>query len=72
VYSEDPFKNPNAQRYERLSYSEVIDRRLAVMDTTAVVLCRDHRVKLRVLDMGKPHALLRAVTGASEGTLVQD
>jgi uridylate kinase len=72
VYSDDPFKNPNAQRYENLSYSEVIDRRLAVMDTTAVVLCRDHRLPLRVLNMNQPHALLRAVTGVAEGTLVQD
>ncbi|MEY3220340.1 MAG: kinase [Pseudomonadota bacterium] len=72
VYSDDPLKNPNAQRYDRLSYAEVIDRRLAVMDTTAVVLCRDHRLPLRVLDMTKPHALLRAVSGAAEGTLVQE
>lgn len=72
VYNDDPVNNPHAQRYEKLSYSEVIDRRLAVMDTTAVVLCRDHHLPLRVLDMGKPHALLRAVTGAAEGTLVQD
>jgi len=72
VYSDDPIKNPNAQRYSQLSYAEVIDRRLAVMDTTAVVLCKDHRLPLRVLDMTKPHALLRAVSGAAEGTLIQE
>ena len=70
VYSADPLTDPRAERYERLSYDDVLSRRLAVMDTTAIVLCRDHAIPVRVLDMNKPGALLRAVRGADEGTLV--
>ncbi len=70
VYTADPVKNPDAKRFTQLTYNEVLARQLGVMDTTAVVLCRDHRMPLRVLDMGKSGALLRAVTGQDEGTLV--
>lgn len=70
VYSSDPVKDPNAKRYEQLGYDEVIERKLAVMDTTAVVLCRDNNMPLRVLDMMQPGALLRAAQGYDEGTLV--
>ncbi|ALG68803.1 UMP kinase [Beggiatoa leptomitoformis] len=70
VYAADPKKNPNATRFTRLTYNEVLANQLGVMDTTAVVLCRDHKMPLRVLDMGQPGALLRAVTGADEGTLI--
>ncbi len=70
VYTADPVKNPDAKRFTQLNYNEVLARQLGVMDTTAVVLCRDHRMPLRVLDMGKSGALLRAVTGQDEGTLV--
>ena len=72
VYSADPMENPGAERYARLSYDEVLDHRLAVMDATAIVLCRDHRLPLRVIDMNKPGALLRTVKGEDEGTLVTD
>ncbi len=70
VYTADPVTNPNAQRFTQLTYDEVIERRLGVMDTTAVVLCRDHNLPLRVLDIGKPDSLLRAITGHEEGTLI--
>ncbi|GMQ75593.1 MAG: UMP kinase [Gammaproteobacteria bacterium] len=70
VYSADPMKDPNAERYARLSYDEVLDRRLAVMDATAIVLCRDHGMPLRVIDMNKEGALKRVVMGEDEGTLV--
>jgi uridylate kinase len=70
VYSDDPKRNPQAVRYDILSYDEVLDRRLAVMDATAVVLCRDNSMPLRVIDMGRENALLRAVMGEAEGTLV--
>jgi len=70
VYSADPVKNPTATRFTQLSYQEVIDRRLEVMDTTAVVLCRDNQMPLRVIDMNKENALLRAARGEEEGTLV--
>jgi len=70
VYSADPLTDPKAERFTRLSYDEVLDRRLAVMDATAIVLCRDNDMPLRVIDMNKKGALLRAVMGEDEGTLV--
>ena len=70
IYSADPVLDKQAERYERLGYDEVIARKLGVMDTTAIVLCRDNGMPLRVLDMMKPGALLRAVRGEDEGTLV--
>ena len=70
VYSADPLTDPRAQRYERLSYDEVLSRKLAVMDATAIVLCRDHAMPVRVIDMNKRGALIRAVRGEDEGTLV--
>lgn len=70
VYSADPVKDKSATRYNTLEYDEVIERKLAVMDTTAVVLCRDNNMPLRVLDMMKSGALMRAARGMDEGTLV--
>jgi uridylate kinase len=70
VYSADPMKDKSANRYQTLDYDKVIEQKLAVMDTTAVVLCRDNNMPLRVLDMMKPGALMRAARGLDEGTLV--
>ena len=70
VYSSDPVKNNDAIRYETLNYDDVIERKLGVMDTTAVVLCRENKIPLRILDMTKPGVLLRAAMGENEGTLV--
>ena len=70
VYSSDPRQNRDARRYEHLDYDQVLMDRLGVMDATAVVLCRDNAVPLRVLDMTKPGAMMRAVMGEPEGTLV--
>ncbi len=72
VYSADPVKDARAKRYARLGYDEVLSRRLAVMDATAIVLCRDNNLPLRVIDMNKPGALMRAVMGEDEGTLVEN
>jgi len=72
VYSADPVKDKDAVRYDSLNYDEVIERKLGVMDTTAVVLCRDNHMPLRVLDMTKPGSLLNAARGENEGTLVSD
>jgi uridylate kinase len=57
VYSADPKKDPSAKRYDYLSYDEVLDRRLMVMDQTAVVLCRDHNMPLCVFDMNQQGTL---------------
>jgi len=72
VFAEDPVRNPSARRYARLTYDQVLDGRLGVMDQTAVVLCRDHDVPLRVVDMRKPGAFFRAAIGEDEGTLVRN
>ena len=72
VYTADPKKDPTATRYEELTYDEALDRRLGVMDQTALVLCRDHKIRLKVYDMDRPKALLRIVTGDNTlGTLVR-
>jgi uridylate kinase len=70
VYDSDPMLNPAARRYDRLTYDEVLDRRLNVMDATAIVLCRDHDLPLRVIDLNEPGALVRAAVGEDIGTLV--
>lgn len=70
VYSADPVKDKTATRYTHLSYEEVISQNLQVMDTTAVVLCRDYRLPIRVYNMNKAGALLSIIQGGDEGTLV--
>jgi uridylate kinase len=71
VYSADPMKFPDAIRYDRLSYDEVLDKKLEVMDLTAICLCRDHNMPVRVFEMEKHGALLNIVQGGDEGTLIQ-
>lgn len=70
VYDADPVANPGARRYERLTYDRILDERLNVMDATAIVLCRDHRLPLRVFNLNEPGALVRVACGADVGTLV--
>ncbi len=72
VYSSDPVTDPTAKRFSRLSYNKVIQLELGVMDTTAVVLCRDNNIPLRVLNIGKAGALSRAIAGFDEGTLIDN
>ena len=71
VYSSDPVKDPAAVLYEKLGYDEVINDRLAVMDTTAIVLCRDNKIPICVFNMNKQGALMRVIMGENEGTLVE-
>jgi len=71
VYSADPMKDSGAIRYESLSYDEVLDKKLEVMDLTAICLCRDHDMPVRVFDMAQRGALLNIVRGGQEGTLIQ-
>lgn len=72
IYNADPVKDPSATRYDELTYDQVLDQRLAVMDQTAIVLCRDHQVPLRVYNMNKPGDLKKIVMGANDiGTLVR-
>ena len=70
IYDSDPMLNPSAKRYDRLTYDQVLDQRLNVMDQTSIVLCRDHHLPLRVFNLNDPGALVRAATGGDVGTLV--
>ncbi len=70
VYTADPVKDSTAKRYDVLTYDEVLSRNLMVMDATAIVLCRDYGMPLRVFDINQSGALRRIVFGANEGTLV--
>jgi uridylate kinase len=70
IYDADPVTNPTAKRYDRLTYDQVLDQRLNVMDATSIVMCRDHRLPLRVFNLNDPGALVRAASGADVGTLV--
>ena len=72
VYTADPFKDPHAEKFDHLTYDEVLDRKLGVMDLTAICLCRDHKMPLRVFNMNKPGALLNIVHGGAEGTLIEE
>jgi uridylate kinase len=71
VYTDDPRKNADAVRYTELSYDEVINNRLAVMDTTAVVMCQEQEIPLRVFDVHKPGNLTKIIYGEDVGTLVK-
>ncbi len=70
VYTADPKKDPNAEKYERLTYGEVLEKQLGVMDLTAIVLAQDHDMPLRVYNMNATGVLARIVTGGQDGTLI--
>ena len=70
IYTADPTKHSDAKRYDQLTYDEVIERKLAVMDTAAIALCRDDRMPMRIYDMTVPGNLMRIVNGEPIGTLV--
>ncbi|MDN3518380.1 UMP kinase [Aquisalimonas lutea] len=71
VYSADPVHDRDAHRYRRLTFDEVLDRKLSVMDATAIVLCRDHGLPIQVFDMTRPGALMDLVLGGDVGTVVE-
>lgn len=70
VYSADPVKDPGATFYPRLSYDQALREGLGVMDATAIVLCRDHAMPLRVMNINEPNALPRLMAGEDVGSLV--
>lgn len=72
VYDKDPHKYPDAVRYETLTFTRVLDDRLAVMDSTAASLCRDNALPILVFDMGDGSNIARAVRGEKIGTLVSE
>ncbi len=70
IYSADPMKNPDARRYDRISYLQVLEQRLEVMDATAISLCMDNRLPILVFDLRTPGNLRRAVLGEPVGSTV--
>lgn len=72
VYTADPMKDKSATKYDRLTYDVALEKKLGVMDLTAICLCRDQSMPVRVFRMSKPGALLNIVVGGDEGTLIEE
>ncbi len=70
VYEEDPSVNPNARKFDRLSYLEALNLRVGVMDSTAITLCMDNDLPIIVANLWKPNTLVRIVRGEPVGTLI--
>jgi len=70
VYDKDPVKHSDARRYETLTYNEVLEKRLGVMDAAAIAVCRDNEMPLRVLSINENGSLMRAMSDMKVGTLV--
>lgn len=70
VYSDDPEKNPEAKRFSQVSFEEVIQRNLRVMDQTAFTLCRENNLPIRVFDINREGNLKRLVSGEKIGTII--
>ncbi|HOD34123.1 MAG TPA: UMP kinase, partial [Holophaga sp.] len=70
IYSADPRKDPQATKFDRISYQEVLEKGLKVMDAAAIALCMENKLPILVFDMNQPGNLLRAVKGEVVGTLV--
>ena len=71
VYDKDPLKHKDAKLYEELTYNEVLNKELKVMDTTAVVLCKENNIPLRVFNMLKKGALMSIINGEKTGTVIK-
>jgi len=70
VYNEDPFINPHAERFERLSYIDALNLRVGVLDSTAITLCMDNNMPIVVVNLWEPDALEQIVSGQTIGTLI--
>lgn len=71
VFNDDPIKNTKAERYKQLTYDEIIDKRLGVMDLTSILLCKDHGLPLRVFNMNRHNAFRDILLGEDIGTLIK-
>lgn len=70
VYDSDPVHNPDAKRYDTVTYDKVLIDKLSIMDATAVVMCRDNDLPLRIFDLTRANSLVQAMSGDDVGTLV--
>ncbi|MBR1802406.1 MAG: UMP kinase [Clostridia bacterium] len=71
VYSDDPKTNPNAVRYEQISYLDILNRDLKVMDATAISLCKENNIPLIVFGIAQPENMVKAIQGEKVGTFIQ-
>ena len=72
IYDSDPQKNPDAKKFDEMTHLDFLNRRLTVMDSTAVTLCMENNLPILVLNLWDPHALVAALRGEAVGTLVHD
>ena len=72
IYDSDPKTNPSAQKFKEMTHLEFLNRRITVMDSTAVTLCMENNLPILVLNLWDPHALVAALRGEEVGTLVHD
>jgi len=70
VYDADPVSNPDAKRFDSVSYDQVLSDKLSIMDATAIVMCRDNNLPLRIFDLTQTNALVEAMSGEKIGTVV--
>ncbi len=71
VYSDDPMKVPDAKKYDKLTFEEVLQKKLGVMDSTAIALCMDNNMSIMVFNMNKEGNMLKAASGEAVGTMVE-
>lgn len=71
IYDVDPVKNPNAKKYDELSYTTALAKNLRVMDATAISMCREHKLPILVFNLNQPGSIMKAVRGETIGTLVK-
>lgn len=72
IYDSDPVKNPDAKKFDEMTHLDFLNRRLTVMDSTAVTLCMENNLPILVLNLWDPHALVAALKGVAVGTLVHN
>ena len=72
VYDDDPKKNPDAKRYDQISFSEILNKELAVIDSTAASLCRDNNMPVLIFSLEDPHNIVRAIQGDEIGTILRE
>lgn len=72
VYDSDPEVNPDAKKYDRLTYIDVINQGLKVMDSTAITLCMDNKIPILVFGLDQPENILKAVRGETIGTIIEE
>jgi len=71
IYSADPAKDPSAKKFDKLSYLDVIAKKLQVMDATAITMCMEAAIPIYVFQLAESGCVVRAVLGQAEGTLVE-